>query len=435
VKKRWPDKIIVGLTGNIATGKSTVMDMAEQRGALTLDADKVVHQILETDPHVQGVIAERFGPGVRHADSSIDRDALAAIVFSDPVALATLERIVHPEVRKVILGLINGSQARIIFIEAIKLLEGGLAATCDQIWVTRCPMETQIDRLMTYRGLTRETAKQRVTSQSAQEAKVALADIVIDTSGSMESTQAYFEVAWRSLFQTLPSPSEKGRTQGSDLMQAGAPPNDSQELFARRYDKHVSDDQLNQFDVVAREILDHDDADNVIVRRARLADIPALMLLIKKATGDETRIGRGELLLALGRRGYLIGQQGTEISVVAGWSAQRQVATIEEFFVYPAEATKIAGPAVLHEIEHTANELICEVLFATLSETTPRQVRLLLEDAGYGKVAAEALPKAWQKAVLDLQTNSSILMMKQLRDTRVLSTSADEHESITRLMT
>ena len=201
MSERWPKKVIVGLTGNIATGKSVVMDLADGQGALTLDADKVVHEILNGDPVIQEAIATAFGPEVRNPDGRINRDALAAIVFSDPAALQELERIVHPAVRQLLLRRISASEANIVFIEAIKLLEGTLAAECDQIWVTSCPVSKQVQRLVICRGMDEETAKLRIAAQPAQEEKLAQADIVIDTDGTMAETRHIFELAWHDLTQ------------------------------------------------------------------------------------------------------------------------------------------------------------------------------------------------------------------------------------------
>lgn len=207
MSKRWPDKTIIGLTGNIATGKSAVMDMAAARGALTLDADEVVHQILAGDSGVQSDIVLAFGEQMRRPDGGIDRDALASVVFKEPMKLRHLEGIVHPAVRRALLHRIDDSPADIVVIEAIKLLEGGLAAECDEIWVTRCPEEKQIERLTVCRGMDRDTANMRVKAQSAQEDKVARADVVIDTDGTLADTKAQFESAWRGLVQEFMVPS------------------------------------------------------------------------------------------------------------------------------------------------------------------------------------------------------------------------------------
>jgi dephospho-CoA kinase len=201
VSKRWLDKNVIGLTGNIATGKSAVMGMAAEKGALTLDADKVVHDILDGDVNVQTDIIRAFGAQVGKPEGGIDRDALAAIVFKDPATLKRLEQIVHPAVRRALLKQIDESPAGVVVIEAIKLLEGGLAAECDQIWVTRCPVEKQIERLIVCRGMDMDTATVRVNAQAPQEEKVARADVVIDTDGTMADTRAYFELAWGRLAQ------------------------------------------------------------------------------------------------------------------------------------------------------------------------------------------------------------------------------------------
>jgi dephospho-CoA kinase len=203
MSKRWPDKTIIGLTGNIATGKSAVMEMAAEKGAFTLDADEIVHRIQDGDSDVQTDIALAFGQQVRKPDGGIDRKALGSIVFKDPAALRRLEQIIHPAVRRALLQRIDANPAGVVVIEAIKLLEGGLAAECDQIWVTRCPVEKQIERLMVCRGMDPDTATLRVAAQAPQEEKVARADVVIDTDGTMADTRARFELAWGRLAPEL----------------------------------------------------------------------------------------------------------------------------------------------------------------------------------------------------------------------------------------
>jgi dephospho-CoA kinase len=192
-------KIIVGLTGNIATGKSAVMRLAGEHGALTLDADEVVHDILDNDTAVQEAIANTFGPSVLLEDGRIDRSALGKIVFNEPQALRNLEQIVHPAVHQNIILQIGQSESTIILIEAIKLLEGKLHTVCHQIWVTRCSRERQLERLRICRGMDMVTAVMRIDAQSPQEEKVAKADVVIDTDGLMDDTRRQFERAWSRL--------------------------------------------------------------------------------------------------------------------------------------------------------------------------------------------------------------------------------------------
>ena len=193
------DKIVIGLTGNIATGKSVVMRLAADRGALTIDADKIVHDILNSDDGAQEAIAEAFGGSVRLQDGRIDRAALGEIVFNNAEALTTLEQIVHPRVGLRIANLIQESTAPVVMIEAIKLLEGQLWTLCREIWVTACTYERQLQRLEVCRGMARSVAEARIKAQSPAKEKIARADVVINTDGLMQDTEQQFAQAWTRL--------------------------------------------------------------------------------------------------------------------------------------------------------------------------------------------------------------------------------------------
>ena len=138
----WPGKIIIGLTGNIATGKSVVRKMLEHLGAYGIDADSLANRaIAKGSPGYQPVI-EKFGTYILANDGQIDRLRLGRMVFSDEEALAQLELIIHPLVRQAIDILIRRSRINVVVIEAIKLIESGLADMCDSIWVTICSSRT-----------------------------------------------------------------------------------------------------------------------------------------------------------------------------------------------------------------------------------------------------------------------------------------------------
>ena len=192
-------RIIIGLTGNIATGKSAVMKLAAEHGALVIDADRVVHELLQRDEDIQTAVVAAFGPEVRLPDGRIDRAAVGRIVFGDEQALRRLEDILHPAVREEIARRVATSEAPIVMIEAIKLLEGPLAAVCDQVWVTTCSRATQLERLRVCRGMDDASAVARVEAQSPQEEKLGRADVVIHTDGLMSATQEQFEAAWSNL--------------------------------------------------------------------------------------------------------------------------------------------------------------------------------------------------------------------------------------------
>jgi dephospho-CoA kinase len=195
--KRWP--LLIGLTGNIGTGKSTVAGMLAELGAGTIDADKVAHEVMQAGTPAHARIVEAFGSEVVGHDGEIDRARLGALVFADPAALARLEATVHPATMEVIHRRINATPADVVVVEAIKLIEVGMADACDSVWVTTCRPDQQIHRIMGGRGLSRAEAQRRVQAQPPQEEKVARADVVIDTSGALSRTRAQVRAAWERL--------------------------------------------------------------------------------------------------------------------------------------------------------------------------------------------------------------------------------------------
>src|SRR5688572_15317202 len=185
----------IGLTGNIACGKSTVGQLLVARGAEYVDADRLVHTLLEPGTPENDRIVERFGPEVRAADGRIDRPRLGGIVFADPAALRDLEAILHPGVRAEIRRRLTASTAPIFVVDAIKLIEGGLAREMDAVWVVVCPRSEQVRRLMTERGMTAKQAETRITAQGSQEEKVRHATVVIDNGGTLDETVRQVDAA------------------------------------------------------------------------------------------------------------------------------------------------------------------------------------------------------------------------------------------------
>ncbi len=184
----------IGLTGPIGCGKSTVAAwLGERSGIAVIDADVVARDVLvDGTPELEAVYA-RFGEDVRGLDGSLDRAALGRLVFTDPAALRDLEAIVHPAVRPRILAAIDAAEAagaRAIAIEAIKLVEGGLAELCDEVWLITCNPAVQVDRL-TRRGSSPADAAARIAAQGDLVARVRpAATRSIDTSGSLADVRA-----------------------------------------------------------------------------------------------------------------------------------------------------------------------------------------------------------------------------------------------------
>lgn len=191
-------QLVIGLTGNIATGKSAVAQMLATLGAFVIDADQVAHQVMEPgQPAYPGVVAE-FGSDIAPNGGPIDRRRLGEIVFADPDELARLEALVHPAVGRRITEMVVRSPNIVIVIEAIKLLESGLSLRlCDEVWVVTAPRDAQLKRLMESRGLSHDDAVLRIDAQPSQAMKVAQADVVIDNDGDLGALRQSVERAWR----------------------------------------------------------------------------------------------------------------------------------------------------------------------------------------------------------------------------------------------
>jgi len=194
---------LIGLTGNIACGKSTVLRELQRLGAETLDADMVAHACMRRGRPAYAAIVATFGREILGPDGEIDRRALGRIVFADPEALARLEAIVHPAVLDYTSEWLGTVVTEVAVIDAIKLFEAGMAERCDEVWVVTCPPEKQVWRLMHYRGYSEDEAWQRVRAQPPQEEKAARADVVIANSGSVAKLRAQVRSAWEQVQRRL----------------------------------------------------------------------------------------------------------------------------------------------------------------------------------------------------------------------------------------
>jgi dephospho-CoA kinase len=207
MSSRFPHLYVIGLTGNIGCGKSTVVGMLAARGAQVIDADAVTRQVMEVGQPAYQRIVEVFGEPILQAPGGpIDRPALGRVVFSDPAALKTLEGIVHPATRQTILSWLQEretaaqqQQREIAVVDAIKLIEANYPALCDAVWVITCDEQVQIRRLVELRGMSEADARQRIAAQPPQREKVAVADVVIDNSGTIEQTAQQVTAAWQQI--------------------------------------------------------------------------------------------------------------------------------------------------------------------------------------------------------------------------------------------
>ncbi|MDK2981152.1 MAG: dephospho-CoA kinase [Chloroflexota bacterium] len=194
-----PQHFIIGLTGNIGSGKSLVRKMLEQQGALGIDADWLTREAsLRGNPGYAAILA-RFGDAILGADGAIDRRALGSRVFADKQALADLEDILHPLASLATRNLIARSPLPVVVVEAIKLLESDLAAQCQQIWVVETDVESLYERLARTRGMTSAEVRARLAQQTPAARMKEQAQVVIANNGSVADAWAQVQAAWRAL--------------------------------------------------------------------------------------------------------------------------------------------------------------------------------------------------------------------------------------------
>jgi dephospho-CoA kinase len=192
--------LLVGLTGGIASGKSTVSAMLAERGAEVIDADHIARQVVLPGTPAWCKIRDHVCPGVLHPDGQIDRQALADIVFADNTKLALLNEITHPAIFARIADRLEAhhDQDVVVVLDAALLIEAGLAEGVDVVIVTHSPQEIQVERLAA-KGVGERDASNRIAAQLEPEKRLARADIVIDNSGSLEKLGRRVDEVWEEL--------------------------------------------------------------------------------------------------------------------------------------------------------------------------------------------------------------------------------------------
>ncbi|MGY1856288.1 dephospho-CoA kinase [Modestobacter sp. SYSU DS0290] len=186
----------IGLTGGIGSGKSTVASLLAERGALVIDADRLAREVVAPGTPGLAEVVAAFGEGVLAADGSLDRPALASIVFSDPAARARLDGIVHPRVRARAAELVAAAPEDAVVVQDVPLLvETGQAGSHDLVLVVEAPVDTRVSRLVE-RGLTEDDARARIASQATDEQRRAVADVVLSNDGDPAALAGQVERFW-----------------------------------------------------------------------------------------------------------------------------------------------------------------------------------------------------------------------------------------------
>lgn len=193
--------LLVGLTGGIGSGKSTVARLLEKRGAVVFDADLLAREAVEPGTPGHAAVIERFGADVLAPGGELDREALASIVFADPSARRDLEEIVHPEVRRLFA---EGSEAyrdtdSVVVFSAPLLVETGMHTAFEILVVVSATVATQIERLMRQRGMSESSIRARIEAQAPLEDKAAVADFLVDNEGTLDELESQVDRLWNDL--------------------------------------------------------------------------------------------------------------------------------------------------------------------------------------------------------------------------------------------
>ncbi len=193
--------LLVGLTGGIGAGKSTVARMLERRGAVVIDADILARQALLPGTPGYTKVTEVFGPDIIGPDGDIDRATLAKRVFSDDEARVALESITHPEVFRLLSKSLEDyrDSDRIVLFDAPLIVEAGFQDACDVIVVVISPEEAQLARVMEGRGMTEDAARARLRAQAPTSEKEQVADFVIRNDGTIRELENAIDALWREL--------------------------------------------------------------------------------------------------------------------------------------------------------------------------------------------------------------------------------------------
>ncbi len=372
----WPGKYVIGLTGNIATGKSVVRRMLEHLGAYTIDADALSHRAIARGAPGYQPMLDIFGKWLVGKDGEIDRSKLGKLVFSDHEALEQLENIIHPLVKQAAAMLIQRAIQPVIVVEAIKLLESDVRKACDTIWVITAPEEIQVERLVRKRGLTKEQALERIRIQGAQSDKVAAANMVIHNTGSYEDLWEQISTEWKKI-----SPSGTGDTIPS-----------------------IKKTEAGEFSV----------------QRGRPRDSAVIAEIVTRLSKGQQKMKSEDVMAQFGDKAYLLLKLNNNVVGLAGWQVENLVARTTDLYLEDAINPAKALDALIKEVERASGDLQAEasLLFPSLALATQEAV---LKALGYEPRTPDTLGvQAWQDAADESMPKDGAMFFKQLRQDRVL---------------
>lgn len=379
------EKIVIGLTGNIATGKSIVMRMLQELGATPIDADKLVHRLMKKGGPVYQAIVEEFGKYVLDQHGQISRPKLGKIAFSQPNAMSRLEKLTHPSVIEEVKRLITEAKTPVVVVEAIKLFESGLADECESVWVVAAPPEMQLQRLVERRKIPSDQAKQRIRAQGTQREKVMKADTVIDNSGPLIKTWQIVKKHYTDLVEA--NKAVQSTPEPEPVKSTSAPPPSTSDL---------------------------------VLRRAKRDDLGGMAELVTTATNGNIEIDISDMMESLFSRAYLVATAGEQVVGMVGWQTENLVAGLQDFYMQNQQLWTTTAKDMISKVEEEIDSLSCEAaLVFVLKEAGSAPIEFL-ESQGYERAESSALIPDWREAAVDWQPEGSVLLYKKLREQRIM---------------
>lgn len=377
---RWANKYVIGLTGNIATGKSVVRQMLQHLGAYTIDADGLTNQAMSPGAPAYKPVVEVFGQFILNPDKTINRAMLGRIVFSNKEALTRLEEATHPIISQAINTLVSRANQKVVVIEAIKLLEGDLKDYVDVVWTVNAKPQTQYARLISkQRKMSPEDAKQRIIAQGSPEAKLKAANLIIQNDGNIEDTWKQVQKGFTQISAQAPAaPAEKAAT----------PP--------------------------AAEL------EGIVIKRGMPTHAEVIAGFINRATGKN--IERMDVLMAFGQKSYLVINDEAEKQVgIVGWQVENLITCVDDLYLNKEASTPAVVQAIIKHIEVASQELQSEVCFVFLPAGSGDDMSAPFLSNDYEATTIKEIKiPAWRESVQNNAEADTIILTKKLRQNRVL---------------
>ncbi|NIP22912.1 MAG: dephospho-CoA kinase [Phycisphaerae bacterium] len=290
-----------------------------------------------------------------------------------------MEGITHPAVRQHIERAVERAPTDIVVIEAIKLIESGLADKCDAIWVVNASEDTQMLRLMTKRNMSSQMAMRRIKAQPPQAEKLARANVIIENNGDVIKTwnlvqQKFNEIPKSKVIAPEPEP----------------------------VTEEAADEEI------------------VEIRRAKRNDLSKMAALISNATEGEINLDEGEMMERLFSKGFLVAIKGDDMVGLIGWQTENLIAGVDDFFVKSNILWPSIGAELMQRVEEAVAELSCEAGLVFLHHKTGPIAKKYLEGRGYEEKQADELEdRMWREAAYDWAVENTTLMFKQLLERRI----------------